>query len=156
MELRLPAVQGGILLMRSLAVHPLSFFGFFSPLYNNSWSFANTASELSPPPPTSGFRTGSEEEDAIVVTIKTLTLAVAETERDEKCKAQRMKWFCFFVGFCFHCGAGKSSSEYVQFVLWPKWRKSLFFDRNDGNVLDAFGNDEWGVWCVVNFKILLG
>lgn len=60
MELRLPAAQGGILLIRSLAVQPLSFFAFFSPLYSNSWSFAaTTASEVSADLP------GSEEDEAM-------------------------------------------------------------------------------------------
>lgn len=60
MELRLPAAQGGILLIRSLAVQPLSFFAFFSPLYSNSWSFAAaTASEVSADLP------GSEEDEAM-------------------------------------------------------------------------------------------
>lgn len=70
MELRFPAAQGGILLMRSLAVQPLSFFAFLSPLYSNSWSLAVTASDASapapPPPPLSVFGPGSEDDDAMI------------------------------------------------------------------------------------------
>jgi hypothetical protein len=60
MELRLPAAHGGILLIRSLAVQPLSFFAFFNPLYSKSWSFATArASEFSADFP------WSEEDEAI-------------------------------------------------------------------------------------------
>lgn len=69
-ELRFPAAQGGILLMRSLAVQPLSFLAFFRPLYSKSWSLAITTSEDSPtappaPAPASCFKAWSEDEEAM-------------------------------------------------------------------------------------------
>lgn len=62
MELRLPAVQGAILLIRSLAVQPRSLLAFFSPLHSASSSLTlgmvptvTGISDASPPPPPSGF-----------------------------------------------------------------------------------------------------
>lgn len=50
MELRLPAAQGGILLILSLAVHPRSRRAFFNPL-----NIGSSASAPPPPPTTSVF-----------------------------------------------------------------------------------------------------
>lgn len=65
MELRLPTAQGGILLIRSFAVHTLSFFAFF---IRNCPSFAAAVASdrVSELPPASDLP-GSEEEEAIDV-----------------------------------------------------------------------------------------
>ena len=74
--------------MRSFAVHPLSFFAFFNPLYTNSSSFAfaitadDDDSPMTPPiplvlpPQASDFNPGSDIDDDAI------TLRERERERE--------------------------------------------------------------------------